>query len=396
MHTDTPPEEHPPQGGLLTPAPTLRQSYLLAGGALLLLSLLSGAGLLLGGEVGRFVLAGLNIGQMPFILLALLGMLGLYHTWARWTSYIYALLLQGLVGLFTINQVLLGVLEGPPTAAELPLRPGGELVLLVMLLTLLLLFGLASAVLLRPVRQWLARWLPIDPGNHTHTLALWLLLFVTTSAYAQLALLGGEPPLLTAINTGVISSEDLGSRSELGQQLDLIYGLIWMLPLALVAAGWPVRRTAGETLQRLGLVRPTWRQLAFGIVAAVVLAVLMGYLSEGLTQLWRWLGWPETDAVAFEQLLSGLLNPFGAVVIGITAGLGEELAVRGVLQPRLGLLLSNLAFTAIHAYQYSFDALLIVFLLGTVLGILRHYTNTTTAAVVHGVYNTATILLSLP
>jgi membrane protease YdiL (CAAX protease family) len=194
----------------------------------------------------------------------------------------------------------------------------------------------------------------------------------------------------------VISSEDLGSRSELGQQLDLIYGLIWMLPLALVAAGWPVRRTAGETLQRLGLVRPTWRQLAFGIVAAVVLAVLMGYLSEGLTQLWRWLGWPETDAVAFEQLLGGLLNPFGAVVIGITAGLGEELAVRGVLQPRLGLLLSNLAFTAIHAYQYSFDALLIVFLLGTVLGILRHYTNTTTAAVVHGIYNTATILLSLP
>jgi membrane protease YdiL (CAAX protease family) len=225
---------------------------------------------------------------------------------------------------------------------------------------------------------------------------LWLLLCVTTSAYAQLALLGGEPPLLTAINTGVISSEDLGSRTELGQQLDLIYGLVWMLPLAFVAAGWPVRRTAGETLQRLGLVRPTWWQLAVGVVAAVALAVLMGYLGEWLSQLWNWFGWPETDAVAFEQLLGGLLNPVGAIIIGITAGLGEELAVRGVLQPRLGLLLSNLAFTAIHAYQYSFDALLIVFLLGTILGIIRHYTNTTTAAAVHGVYNVATILLALP
>ncbi|MCX7861282.1 MAG: hypothetical protein N2385_14415 [Chloroflexus sp.] len=41
------------------------------------------------------------------------------------------------------------------------------------------------------------------------------------------------------------------------------------------------------------------------------------------------------------------------MVIGVTAGLGEELGVRGVLQPRLGIWLSNLFFTSLHAFQYN-------------------------------------------
>src|SRR4029453_17037116 len=97
-------------------------------------------------------------------------------------------------------------------------------------------------------------------------------------------------------------------------------------------------------------------------------------------------GWPQTDENAFGELLKFAMSPIGAAVIGITAGLGEELAVRGVLQPRMGILLSNLFFTALHAFQYNWDALLVVFFVGLVLGLIRKRTNTTTSAIVHGTY----------
>jgi len=82
-------------------------------------------------------------------------------------------------------------------------------------------------------------------------------------------------------------------------------------------------------------------------------------------------------------------------VIGITAGLGEELAVRGALQPRLGILLSNLFFTSLHALQYNWDSLLVVFVVGLICGLVRKRTNTSTSAIVHGVYNFTLIMLSL-
>jgi membrane protease YdiL (CAAX protease family) len=67
--------------------------------------------------------------------------------------------------------------------------------------------------------------------------------------------------------------------------------------------------------------------------------------------------------------------------------LSEELFVRGALQPRFGILVSNILFTALHATQYNFDALTSVFLAGIVLGLIRKYSNTTTSAIVHGLYD---------
>lgn len=89
------------------------------------------------------------------------------------------------------------------------------------------------------------------------------------------------------------------------------------------------------------------------------------------------------------------ISPIGALVIGVTAGLGEELGVRGVLQPRLGIWLSNLFFTSLHAFQYHWDALLVVFVIGMACGLVRKHTNTTTAAIVHGVYNFVMVMLAV-
>ena len=176
--------------------------------------------------------------------------------------------------------------------------------------------------------------------------------------------------------------------------LDLLYGLAWMLPLALIAAGYPLRRSFRATLERLGFVRPTRNQVLFGLGAAVGLVLLMNGVDRAITWLWTQAGWPTTDVEAFERLLGAGISPVGAVVIGATAGVGEEVVTRGLLQPRFGLLLPNLGFTAAHAFQYAPDALLGVFIVGMILAYVRARTNTTTAAVVHGTYDFILVMLS--
>jgi membrane protease YdiL (CAAX protease family) len=49
---------------------------------------------------------------------------------------------------------------------------------------------------------------------------------------------------------------------------------------------------------------------------------------------------------------------------------------------------------SLHAFQYGWDALLIVFVVGVVCGIVRQRSNTSTAAIVHGVYNFTLIMLA--
>ena len=178
---------------------------------------------------------------------------------------------------------------------------------------------------------------------------------------------------------------------------NLVNRLVWAVPGAIFAVGYAVRRDLGEALRRLGFVRPTLAQLALGVgVGALLVGVIFG-LDPAINWLWTQLGWPVTDSEAFNELLEPVLNAgiLGAVVLGVVAGVSEELAVRGVLQPRLGIVLSNLLFTAVHALQYNWDALLVVFLLGLVFGVLRKRTNTTTSAIAHGVYDLILVLLQV-
>ncbi|HZG68514.1 MAG TPA: CPBP family intramembrane glutamic endopeptidase, partial [Herpetosiphonaceae bacterium] len=209
--------------------------------------------------------------------------------------------------------------------------------------------------------------------------------------FGQLIAAGGAPPLLEMVQG---TPELPGVGSDLDQLLFIAYGFGWTFPGALVAVGFPVVRTFGDALRRLGLVRPTARQVIGAIGLAILLVGGAWLLDIGIGWLWDTMGWQRTDAEAFERLLGAAISPVGAVLIGITAGLGEEMVVRGALQPRLGLLLSNLFFTSLHAFQYGFDALLSVFVIGLVLGIVRARSNTTTSSIVHGVYDFILVMIS--
>jgi membrane protease YdiL (CAAX protease family) len=265
--------------------------------------------------------------------------------------------------------------------------------LCVVLMTLVSL--LSAAMLFRPVRVLVARVMPIDPDNFVHKIALSFLTLVTLGSFLPLIVLGGQPPLLLLINAPA-------AEGALGQSLDiavrpqdLVYQFIWTIPATFVAAGWPVARRFKAVLERLGFVRPTLLQVVGAVVGGVALAVVAAFgLDPAINQLWRSMGWGVTDLEAFGDLMSQLLTLEGALLIGVTAGVGEELAVRGLLQPRIGLIASNLVFTSLHAFQYGVDALLSVFIIGIVLGLIRMRTNTTTSAIVHGVYDFVLVLAS--
>jgi membrane protease YdiL (CAAX protease family) len=322
----------------------------------------------------------------PFVILAVLGYLGMRHMWAGLLAVLWLLLLLFLFGMATGLGTLF-VAAGGPAAEGIP--PSALARTAPVLLWAVLGFAAGVTALLPPVRRAAARVLPLDPGSLVHALALALVSGWTVVSFGHLLALGAQPLLLTMLRLDPDLTRDMTAA---GLTASMLFGLLWCVPSALVVTGFPIARTAAEAHQRLGLVRPTVRQVLGGLGLAVVLAGSMLLLDGFVTRLWQFAGWPRTDTEAFEALLRPLMTPFGALVIGLTAGVGEELVVRGALQPRLGIVPSNLFFTGLHAFQYSFDGLLAVFLIGLVLGVVRNRANTSTAAIVHGTYNFILVL----
>jgi membrane protease YdiL (CAAX protease family) len=101
-----------------------------------------------------------------------------------------------------------------------------------------------------------------------------------------------------------------------------------------------------------------------------------------------------TDFQSIPELLTGIL------VIGVFAGIGEELFFRGLIQPKmqyylrsphLGIWVTAFIFSAIHAQFFGF---LPRMFLGAIFGYLYHYTGSLVYPIVgHIANNTLTLLL---
>src|SRR5579859_3030156 len=353
-------------------------------------------GFWLGGEIAAGLAAGLTV--LPFTALALLAYLGEGRRWAR-VGAVLALL--ALAAGFAFAALALSYLSvaGPVAGGSRGLAhllsAGRQVPLLRLLAGLTLAGGLGAAGFLPGVRRQVARVLPLDPESFVHMIALVAVVTLAAMGVVPLIVLGGPPLLGVVAHLGANDPALAGGRSAAGQLRDSVYSLLWTIPGAILAVGYGVRRTLPAALVRLGLVWPTRRQVlgACGLAGVVVFAA--AGLDQVIGGVWATMGWAPTDQQVFGALLAYATSPVGALVVGVTAGLGEEVAVRGVLQPRLGIFLSNLLFTSLHAFQYSWDALLSVFLLGLIMGLIRQRTNTTTSAIVHGTYDFLLILATV-
>jgi membrane protease YdiL (CAAX protease family) len=242
--------------------------------------------------------------------------------------------------------------------------------------------AISVACFLPAVRRKVSAIMDTDPQSFVHATALATVVAITLMCFIPL-LAVGDPPLLPLVR--VDGGAGLPPPDE--QLRTTVYTLLWGLPAAFLAVGYPLRRTLREARLRLGLVLPSLRQVLFSVLMIGALLVVMPLFGHGIEFLWKALGWPLTDEEEIKMLFGFTAGPFAALIASIVAGLGEEVVFRGVLQPRLGILLPALMFTSVHAFQYNFDALIQVLLLGVLFGVVRNRTNTTTAALIHFGYD---------
>jgi membrane protease YdiL (CAAX protease family) len=193
--------------------------------------------------------------------------------------------------------------------------------------------------------------------------------------------------LLLPVPARLLFGEMMEVISGDGQPLLSLGGLISQLAgevaIALAAVGLWVSRTPRETWARLGLGRMGGRDW---LVAAVGLAVLLvlNVVLESAQKAW----FPELakQDQAMIELMTRDLSLATVLVLGVSAGVGEELLMRGALQPRTGIVWASVIFAVAHV-QYTWFGIAFVAMVGIGLGLIRLKSNTTTAIVVHGLYD---------
>lgn len=319
---------------------------------------------------------------LPPLALLLLANYGERNRTARTLTYLILavvdLSLLSLAGMSLLLQQLIlygGFLENvPPALAGLSLwQADYQQIGLLLGATALL----AALPLLPPVRRALARWLPLRADSCVSSVALAFASYYIGLTAVQLLLLGGL--------------ESLAEASMNPSPWDLAQGGIFMALLALLSVGLGVRRSLGSALERLKLALMTWRQW---LLAAGLTGLFLAF-DYGVSQLWAHVDPAGYDLISkvMRALLGETVTPGLALALSLSAGVGEEMLFRGALQPRFGIPLTSLIFALGHL-QYGFSpALLEVFIISVVLGLVRQRANTTTCIVIHAAYNLLDLLL---
>ena len=317
--------------------------------------------------LGGLGLVGVIFGQVELALLVTLaGAFAAAHAADRDPAYrplhllLTGVLVAGGAIMFGVLAVWLATQTGPG-----PLRP--------------LATGIAAGA---AVLSILTAWRPLSDGmasavfrtlHHTHTLRLGgrvvlMVLLFTIPAYAAF------PGMLDMIAE---RGEPLLDRGQ------LLASLVGLTVLALGGVGYLVRRDLPATLARLGL-RGVPASHLLVVVGGVVLLYLLNLGIETIQHAFFPAQWQHDDRV--NTLLAGSLDMGGMVLLAVSAGVGEELAMRGALQPRLGLVFTAVVFAVLHVH-YSWIGMGTILLMGVVLGAIRERTSTTVAILVHTLYD---------
>ena len=153
---------------------------------------------------------------------------------------------------------------------------------------------------------------------------------------------------------------------------------------AICGVGWLIRRDLKSALDRLGLVKPTKRQIAMS-----VLFLAMMLLSNMAFELAMRLVQPETAAAADPTIEAlGGVTLLMALLVSLGAGIGEETLFRGAMQPRLGIWLTSLVFAVSHIQYMNMPiAISALFTASLIFGWERKMLNTTCCIVTHISYD---------
>jgi membrane protease YdiL (CAAX protease family) len=164
--------------------------------------------------------------------------------------------------------------------------------------------------------------------------------------------------------------------------------------LALVGVGLFLRRGIRTTLERLNLRGISLPQ--FGVAVGAVVGTQL--VVWGIDFVWKMLSPASFASVSQigQALFGNFVGVAGALTLGISAGIGEEMLFRGAIQPRFGFWATAVLFMVAHTQYTISPALLEILVLAVVLGVLRDRTSTTVCILVHAAYNALTMLMPVP
>lgn len=317
---------------------------------------------------------------LPAIIGAWLANYGEEKEGARYVMLILLALTNLLIAVVGLLVVGAGWLQGQPETTLPPEMPVFDFsaVGIAVLLT-----GLVAFLpLIPPLRRGLARIIRIDPGSLVHTTALVYAVYLVGMTVAA------WPIIAVAAEDEALAEQVLGGLTP---QDAWLTGLVFAL-MAMFGVGWLVRRDWDTVLGRLKLRSLNLRELVWTGGAVVV---LLG-VELAISLLWQRLdpaGYERIGGLT-ETFIGPFLSPWGAITVGLSAGIGEEMLFRGALQPRFGIVLTTLLFTLAHA-QYSVSPALIgLFVVGYGLGVIRNRINTTAAILVHAGFNFVQVILA--
>jgi membrane protease YdiL (CAAX protease family) len=238
---------------------------------------------------------------------------------------------------------------------------------------LLLGIGLGlSLPLIKSFRVLMAKFTPIDPDSPLDMSALCVFL----SVLGLLLVVSFDAPEPDAV--------------EEVDYATLVVQLLGFVGLSYAVVGTNLRRTFVQANHRLGMNRPTLRTVLIA-TAFFILALVVNGIAGVLTEVFQ----PSTSEdiqQGLEELTGEFQSPLGAVAIGVSAGIGEELFFRGALQPKFGIFLTSVCFALLHSnYGLSFVTLG-VFGMGVIFGFLRMRYGTVAAMITHALVNFVAVL----
>ncbi len=302
----------------------------------------------------------------------------------RWMLY-GLIAMMASVGFIVLQVAFLNDVAAPAEAGleELQIEVSIVTAVSTFLISALLSFLSYRVVATDSMRQrlhgWLNRWGNYNPDSPVHTTAFVLMLAMVIWTMVTFVVQGGISGMAAELAE---SSVDVG---------DLFFQAFIEIVVALLGVGLAIRRDWSQTMARLGLRLPTRDDLVWGIGTGVVLMIV----APILTTIWMSLASPEMWAeqtAAAEALNSAFATVPLAFILAISAALGEEIWVRGSLQPVFGIFFSSLFFVVLHTQVALTPGVFIIFLISLGLGGVRQRHSTTAAIIAHFIYDFVPLL----
>ncbi len=228
--------------------------------------------------------------------------------------------------------------------------------------------------LLKQFRIQMARITNIDPASPIDMVGLSVVLAVMSA--------------LAVIYLAKPSPDDSNGSVNLTQ---LLFQVAFFVALAFILVGTGVYRTFRESIARLGLDRKLTPRIVAIALGAVVVALIISSLASIATREFQPSVFDQLQQVT-KDMTADVQNPLGALILGLSAGIGEELLLRGALQPRFGIFMTSLFFALLHT-QYGLTFVLVgLFLIGVMLGKMRVRYGTAAPIITHAVFNVIVVL----